>query len=84
MVEVTGGMGLTVGDGGVVSSEDANLNGGRGDGLGGGGARWWVRYKSFRVCGELWKDFPNSLPFFLNFCHNVFLVSLERRSGECG
>ena len=84
VVEVTGGVGLTVGDGGVVSSEDANLNGGRDDCLGGGGARWWVRYKFFRVCGELWKDFPNSLPFFLNFRHNVFLVSLERRSGECG
>ena len=52
--------------------------------LGVGGTRWWVRYRFPRVCTELWEDFPNSLPFFFNFCHDAFLVSLERRSGECG
>ena len=37
-----------------------------------------------RVCEELWEDFTNSLPFFFNFCRDLILVSLERRSGECG
>ena len=82
--------GLSVGCGGADFSENADvseyagLSGGGDDGLGGGGARWWVHYRFLRVCWELWEDLPNSLPFFLDFRPNVFLVSLERRSGECG
>ena len=34
-------------------SKDADLSCGGGDGLGGGGARWWVRCWFPRVCGEL-------------------------------
>ena len=36
-----------------------------------------MHYRFTRVCGVLWEDLPNSLPFFLHFCHDVFLVSLE-------
>ena len=32
-----------MGDGGVDVSKDADLSCGGGDGLGGGGTRWWVR-----------------------------------------
>ena len=83
-------MGLSVGCGVVDVNENADvseyagLSGGGGDGLGGGGTRWWVCYRFPRVCGKLWEDLPNILLFFFNFCRNVFLVSLERRSGECG
>ena len=77
-------MGLSVGGRGADVSEDANLSGGGDDGLRGGGARWWVRCRFPRLCGELWEDLPNSLTFFFNFHHKVFLVSLERRNGECG
>ena len=83
-VEVAWGVGLIVGGGGVDVSEDADLSGGEDDGLGCGGDRWWVRYRFARVCQELWEDFPNSLPLFFNFCRNVFLISLKRRSDECG
>ena len=71
-----------MGGGGADVSEDANLSGGGGDGLGGGGARWWVRCRFPRVCRELWENLPNSLPFFFNFHCDVFLVNLERRCGE--
>ena len=78
-------MGLSVGDGGMDIREDADLSGGDdGGAFGGGEARWWVRYRFPRVCGELWEDFPNSLPFIFNFCLEVFLVSVERRSGKYG
>ena len=65
-------------------SKDADLSGGGDSGLGGGGARWWVRCRFPRVCREFWEEFSNSLPFFSNFHCDVFLVSLERRNGECG
>ena len=65
-------------------SGDADLCGGGEDGLGDGEARWLVRYKFPRVCGEFWEDFPNSFPFFLYFSRDAFLVSLKRRSGDCG
>ena len=72
------------GDAGLCGRGDDGLGGGGEDGFSGGGARWWVHYRLPRVCGELWEDLPNSLPFFFHFRHDVFLVSLERRSGECG
>ena len=34
-------------------SKDADLSCGGGDGLSGGGTRWWVRCWFPRVCGEL-------------------------------
>ena len=68
--------------GGGGGGED--LIGGRDDGLGGGGAKWLIRCRFSRVIGELWEDFPNSLPFFLDFHCDMFLVSQERRIGECG
>ena len=77
-------VGLGVGGGGADISEDPDLIGGGDDGLDGGGAKWWVRCRFPRVCGELWEDLPNDLPFFFDFCRNMFLVSLERRIGECG
>ena len=79
-------MGLDAGGGGVDISEGPDLGGGGDDSgdLGGGGARWWVSYRVPKVCGELWKDFPNSLLFFFNFHGDVFLVSLKRRNGESG
>ena len=46
-------MGLSVGGGSAGVSEDADLSGGGDDDLGGEGARWWVRYRFTRVCGEL-------------------------------
>ena len=76
--------------GGADVGEDADVSGDVGlcaggeDGLGGGEARWLVRYGFPRVCGELWKDLPNSFPFFLYFSCHVFLVSVKRRSDECG
>ena len=79
-----------MGCGGADVGEDADVSGDVGlcaggeDGLGGGEARWLVRYRFPRVCGELWEDLPNSFPFFLYFSRDVFLVSLKRRSGECG
>ena len=73
-------MGLSVGGGGG----SADLSGGGDDCLGGGGTKWLVRCRFSRVCGELWEDFPNDLPLFLDFRRDMFLVSLERRSGECG
>ena len=36
-----------------------------------------------RRCRELWKDHPDSLELFFDIRRDVFLVSLERRSGEC-
>ena len=79
-----------MGCGGADVGEDADVSGDIGlcregeDSLGDGGARWWVRYRIPRVCGEPWKDLPNSFLFFFNFGCDVFLVSLKRRSGECG
>ena len=72
-------MWLSVGGGGV----GADLSGGD-DGLDGGGGKLLVRCRFSRVCGELWEDFPHGLPFFLDFRRDMFLASLERRSGECG
>ena len=77
------GGGADVGEDADVS-DDVGLCGGREDSLGSGWARWWVRYRFSRVCGELWEDLPNNLPFLFRFSCDVFLVSLERRSGECG
>ena len=45
-------MGLSVGGGGADVSDDADLSGGQNDGLGGGGARWWVCCRFPRVCVE--------------------------------
>ena len=59
--------------------EGVNLSGG---GFGGGGTRWWVRYRFIRVCRELWEDLSYCVLFFFNFRRDVFLVSLERRTGE--
>ena len=79
-----------MGCGGADVGEDADVIGDVGlcdgveDGLGGGEARWLVHYRFLRVSGELWKDLPNSFPFFLYFSHDVFFVSLKRGSGECG
>ena len=72
-------MGLSAGSGGVDVSKDTDLSSGGDDGggLGGGGTRWWIRHKFPSILEELWKDFPNNLPFFFNFYHDVFLVSLE-------
>ena len=84
VVEVAWDVGLSVGGGGADVSDDADLSGGQNDGLGGGGARWWVCCRFPRVCGELWEDFSNSLSFFFNFHCDVVLVSLERRNSECG
>ena len=62
-------MGLSLGCGGADVGEDADVSddaglcGGREDSLGRGGARWWVRYRFRRICGELLEDLPNSLPF---------------------
>ena len=72
-----------MGDGDVDFSEDADLSGGGDNDLGGGRARFWVRYRLPRVGREFWEKFPNSPQFFFNFCCDVFLISLERRSGEC-
>ena len=72
--------GVSVGGGGG----DADLSIGGDDGLRGGRANWLVRCRFSRVCGELSDDFPHGLPFFLDFRRDMFLVSLERRSGECG
>ena len=48
------GEGEMEGDRGMVEEvEDANLSGGRDDGLGGGGVRWWICCRFLRVCGEL-------------------------------
>ena len=77
------GCGGAVGEDAGIS-DDAGLCGGGEDGLVGGGARWWVCYRFPRVCVELWEDLPKSLPFFFHFHPDVFLVSLERRSSECG
>ena len=77
------GGGANVGEDADVS-DDVGLCSGGEDSLGGGWARWWVCYRFSRVCGELWEDLPNSLPFFFHFSCDVFLVSLERRNGECG
>ena len=63
---------------------DVGLYGGGEDGLVGGEARWLVHYRFPRVCGELWEDLADSFPFFFYFSRNVFLVSLKKRSGECG
>ena len=71
-----------MGCGGADIGEDADVSGDVD--LGGGEARCLVRYRFPRVCGELWEDLPNSFPFFLHFSYDVFLVSLKRRSGECG
>ena len=76
-------VGADVGEDADVSG-DIGLCAGREDGLGDGEARWLVCYRLPRVCGELWDDLPNSFPFFLYFSRDVFLVSLKRRSGECG
>ena len=72
-------MGLSVGGGGVGT----DLGGGD-DGLGGGGGEMLVGCRFSRVCGELWEDFPHGLPLFLDLRRDMFLVSLERRSGDCG
>ena len=58
-------------------SDDPGLCGGGEDGLCGGGARWWVRYRFLKVCGELWEDLPNSFLFFFHVSRDVFLVSLK-------
>ena len=76
-------MGLSVGGGGVDFIEDVDLSGGGDNGLGCGGARCYVRYRLPRVGREFWEKVPNSPQFFFNFCCDVFLISLERRSGEC-
>ena len=60
------------------------MSGGGDDGLGGGGAILLVCCRFPRVSGELWKDLPNGLPLFFDFFRDMFLVSLERRSVECG
>ena len=79
-----------MGCGGADVGEDADVSGDVGlcvggeDGLGDREATWLVCYGLPRVCGELWKDLSNSFPFFLYFNRDVFLVSLKRRSGECG
>ena len=75
--------GADVGEDADVSG-DVGLCGGGEDGLSGGEARWWVHYRFPRVCGELWEDLPSSFPFFFHFNRDVCLVSLKRRSGECG
>ena len=83
-------MGLGIGCDGADVGEDADVSGDVGlcgggeDGLGGVGARWWVCYRFPRICEELWEDLPNSFPFFFNFACDVFMVSLKKRSGECG
>ena len=83
-------MGLGVRCGGANVGEDADVSddvglcAGGEDGLSGGEARWLVRYRFHRICGELWEDLSNSFPFFLYFNRDVFLFSLKRRSGECG
>ena len=41
--------GLSVGDVSADFTEDASLSGGIDYGLGGGGARWWARYRFPRV-----------------------------------
>ena len=76
-------MGLCVESGGVDVSEDVDLSGGAhyGVGLGGVEARWLVRYRLPRVCGEVWEDFPNNLgKIFPAMC----FCSARRRSGACG
>ena len=74
---------MSVRGGGVDVSEDA-YSSSEDDDLGGEAARWWVRFRRPRVCRELWKDFPDSLPLFSNLRCNVLFVSLKGRSGECG
>ena len=64
VVEVAWGEGVSVGDGDVDFSEDADLSGGGDNDLGGGGARFWVRYRLPRVGREFWEKFPNSPQFF--------------------
>ena len=75
--------GANVGEDADVSG-DVGLFAGGEDGLNGGEAKWLVNHKFPRVCGELREDLPNSFPFFLYFNQDVLLVSLKRRSGECG
>ena len=71
-------MGLGIECGGAGVDEDADVSGdvglcaGEEDGLNGGKARWLVRYRFPKVCGELWEDLPNSFPFFLYFSRDVF------------
>ena len=71
-------MGLSVGGGGVGAD------------LGGGDDGWVVEVvRCWLVAGlqGLWRaleDFPHGLPLFLDLRRDMFLVSLERRSGECG
>ena len=71
-----------MGCGGADIGEDADVSGDVD--LGGGEARFLVRYRFPRVCGEFWEDLPNSFPFSLYFSRNMFLVRLKRGSGGCG
>ena len=71
------------GDGADVI-EDANLSGGGDNSLDIGGARWWIHCRFPRVRRELWEDLPDNLLLLFNFHCYPFLVSLERRNGECG
>ena len=85
VVELVWGVGSSVEGVSVDVNEDAHLScGDDGEGLGVGGARWWVCYRFPKAFGELWDDFKNNLLFFFNFQCHVFLVNLERRRGKYG
>ena len=58
-----------MGGDGVDVSGDRDLSGGGDEGMGGGAARWWVRYRFARVCRELWKDLPDSLLFLFRLIY---------------
>ena len=80
---------LSLGCGGADIGEDADVSGDVGlfgggeDGLYGGEVKLFVHQRFPRAGRVLCKEFPNRLPFFLYFSRDMFLVSLNRRSGEC-
>ena len=76
-------MGLSVEGASVDVNEDADLSGGdNGEGLGVGGARWWVCYRFPKAFGELWEDFKNNLLFSYSFSISNAMCFWSTKKGE--